>query len=159
MSFPARACYKEQQARTQLEDMNVLTVMGTFNFSEFCVRFLKQTTYTLNQRSFEGKKFLNWESQIQMPNLAEIKILSIQDRFAVTLVPCIWSRKTETQKQKTCRELVKQPFAGFFGKRIPLTILHMISPSYNSQQDLKIVNSVSITDTAKTFNIYFYFLY
>lgn len=48
MSFPARACYKEQQARTQLEDMNVLTVMGTFNFSEFCVRFLKQTTYTLN---------------------------------------------------------------------------------------------------------------
>lgn len=46
---------------------------------------------------------------------------------------------------------MKQPFIDFFVKCIPLTILHMISPGYNSQHVFRIVSSVSITDKGKIF--------
>lgn len=39
---------KEQQARSQLEDMNMLTVMVTFKFSEVCIMVLKQATNTFS---------------------------------------------------------------------------------------------------------------
>lgn len=49
--------------------------------------------------------------------------------------------------QGTCETTLHR----LLGKCIPLTILCMISPGYNSRQVFRIVSSVSITHRGKTF--------
>lgn len=116
LSFPARACYKERQDRSQVEDMNVLTVMWTFNFSEFSVRFLKQATNYFQLEIFWGKEIVKLgitSSGVKLGWNQNSVHVGLICKVTLVVLPCIRNRKTQTWRQKASREHVKQPFIDF----------------------------------------------
>lgn len=144
-----------------MEDTVVLAVMGTSNFSEICARVLKEATIIFNEWIFEGKKLLNWESQLQVSKSAEIKIPYKWDWFAkLSLEKENWDWEAGDRQGrcetaflwlKHCSAMQHLLIIDCFRRCIPLTILCMISPDYNSHKVFRIDSSVSITGTGKTF--------